>query len=1182
MARIFSWKINSGKYAYLLKDDVNNTYIRNKITDKQELLRISNTVFGYTENQYASEFSNLRDEVLTKYGKDIGSNYSVFYDTGGEDNSRQLILLSGKDGESGGNSHTSQNGILSEYDYNILSEAINSEFESFRNQSELLSNEIKEYIQNSVGSTLHDALLQINNARAELDEMRENLTQVLAQDAEVIAALSEFTGGTSEELASILEQTAAMQNWISENESSIMNIVADYNEVGQYGLIGENTNVSEGIFGKIGQCINALSGTVGTVSQQFNAANAVIETVAQWVDESAGTVSHLANTMNAQAGIVETVAQYMEGNQNNSLYSQINAQAGEMVDSLNTQTNERLTAINQVLSSVSGVVSTTMTNLDTISGNINTIENTMDVLSGQITESLTMFDQVNGTAMDLREQWNQASGILRTVANMVADITDDGEFLYEAIPVNSELESIRNLQLEATLENGNEIYANSDVSLTANPTTHIATHQSEDYIVQVQYSQASSSYIQQMSDSIMMGVTSGDLISTIGLSVDGETSKINLLADKIILDGEVIAQTLIAEQADIGGVVIGCGEISSSSETGCYKLDSAGTINATNANISGAISATSLYIDDNAYFSGTVYASKGKIGAFTLDSAGTMFVENQNNDILSMINASNYYKVSGKTTMIACGLSGITDTNTMYGWTCEEYSGITLFTMVDYSSTASTNNMSVAVGDEVEAWIGQLNEDTNGYELIGGYSVKVKASNNTGYTNMFYTSTEYNNPIVDDDPQLTSKNPNDDLVLKGGGATAPGGSESIHHDLNGIQFDAVQVCRCYSCGAWLPINLEYCDVCGSLNIYYTGSTINTQPIQSLCYKIGGFNYYFQRDTGLTINVSGVHPSYLSNYASTIIYDDGTLQTKLLQADNGFFGGEIDSFGKFRGELDNANGSLNGVTISNGVLNGSLLLGLDDTISRSDSGGNQVFKMDDSELDLTSILPDTNYYNITPFVRQYQNWKFKTIYVGPCDQYQQLYAFRFSNGDTITIPQIFTKFIINNAWKYNVIPVPKVGLSLITMVGNARTVIPIRNYEQISSDTETTGANKTYTYTTNAYDYSATGGSGIAVLCIQYGIGLPQRHPLPSLPLASTAVALICGLDKISVGRNTENKPDILQTHFGKNGVVFTFGSASSLSFIDGKTNITHGSYGLKIDSEGIKKTTNGGDTYISI
>jgi hypothetical protein len=783
--------------------------------------------------------------------------------------------------------------------------------------------------------------------------------------------------------------------------------------------------------------------------------------------------------------------------------------------------------------------------------------------------------------MDLREQWNQVSGILRTVANMVADITDDGEFLYEAIPVNSELESIRNLQLEATLENGNEIYANSDVSLTANSTTHIATHQSEDYIVQVQYSQASSSYIQQMSDSIMMGVTSGDLISTIGLSVDGETSKINLLADKIILDGEVIAQTLIAEQADIGGVVIGCGEISSSSETGCYKLDSAGTINATNANISGAISATSLYIDDNAYFSGTVYASKGKIGAFTLDSAGTMFVENQNNDILSMINASNYYNVSGKTAMIACGLSGITDTNTMYGWTCEDYSGITLFTMVDYSSAASTNNMSVAIGDEVEAWIGQLNEDTNGYELIGGYSVKVKASNNTGSTNSFYISTEYhNNPSLDNGTELTSKKPNDDLVLKGGGGVAfTGGSEATQHNFDNLQFEKVQMCRCYNCGAWLPVTLEYCDVCGSLNIYYTGSQSNAPSIQSLCYKIGGFNYYFQRDTGVTINVSGVHPSYLSNYASTIIYDDGTLQTKLLQADNGFFGGEIDSFGKFRGELDNANGSLNGVIISNGVLNGSLLLGLDDTISRSDSGGNQVFKMDDSVLEFS--LPNTNYYHITPFVREYKNWKFHMINAGPCDQYQQLYAFRFSIGDTITIPQIFTKFIINNAWKHNVIPVPKVGLSLITMVGNVRTVIPIRNYEQIPNATETTGANKTYTYTINGHTYTAS-GSGIAVLCVQYGIGLPQRHPLPSLPLASTAVALVCGLDKISVGRNTENKPDILQTHFGKNGVVFTFGSASSLSFIDGKTNITHGSYGLKIDSEGIKKTTNGGDTYTSI
>lgn len=1176
MARIFSWKINSGKYAYLAKDEVNNTYIRNKVTDKQELLRISQTVFAYSESQYASEYSNLRNEVLGKYGKDIGSNYSDFYDTGSEYSNTHLILLSGKDGENGGNSHTSQNGVISEYDYNVLSEAINSEFERFRNQSELLSSEIQEYIDNSVGSTLVDALAQINNAREELDNMRENLTQVLAQDAEVIAALSEFTGGTSDQLVSILTQTSAMQDWINNNSDALMNIVTDYNSAGQYGLIGENTNVSEGLFGKIGQCINALSGTVGTVSEQFNAASATIETIAQWVDESAGTVSQLATTMNAQAGVIETVAGYMAGDQTNQLYNRIDAQAGAMINNLSTETNDRLTTINNVLSSVSGIVETTMTSVDTISGNINTIESSMNVLSGTITQSLTMFDEVNGTAMDLREQWDKASGMLRTVSSMIVDTDQNGNILYEAWEDGQEEPTYTSLsRIEES--NGDILYTNyQDVNLYEN---------NSQYTFIPQYKVGSSSYFQQLSNAIQMGVSnSANVLATIGLSVNNDTSQIYLGADKILLDGEVIAQTLQADRADIGGVFIGAGEISSSSDTGFYKLDSAGTINATNANISGSISATSLYIDENAYFSGTVYASKGKIGAFVLDSAGTMFVENQNNEVLSMINASDYYKVSGKTTMIACGLSGITENNTMYGWECDSYDSIKLFTLIDYASTQQSQDISVAVGDEVEAWIGELDENTNEYRLIGDYSIKVKISDKTGATNEFYVSQTYNPVEIEETGNtLTSKNPdendNEDLVLKGGGVGGIGGSESPHghSDLSGIQFEAVQMSRCYNCGALLPNSLEQCDVCGSLNIYYTGATQTPIQVKSLCYRVGGFNYYFKRNNDITIEVSGVHPSYLSNYASTIIYDDGTLQTKLLKADNGFFGGEIDSVGTFHGELDNVNGTLNGVYISNAVLNGSLLLGLNDTISRSDSGGNPVFKLDDTQLSSTGGPQYTNYY-ITPFIRQYQNWKFKTVYVGSCDQYQQLYTFRFSSGDTITIPPIFTKFMINNSWKYNIIPIPKVGLSLLVMIGGARRVLPIRTYDEITQGPGTTGSHITYTYTTNPFTYEMS-ANGVASLNIQYGIGLPQRCPIPSIPIASTAIALICGQDKISVYRPNK-QPDILQTHFGKNGVVFTYGSAASLSFIDGVTEIINGNCGLKVTNNGVFKKT-GGD-YVAL
>ena len=169
-------------------------------------------------------------------------------------------------------------------------------------------------------------------------------------------------------------------------------------------------------------------------------------------------------------------------------------------------------------------------------------------------------------------------------------------------------------------------------------------------------------------------------------------------------------------------------------------------------------------------------------------------------------------------------------------------------------------------------------------------------------------------------------------------------------------------------------------------------------------------------------------------------------------------------------------------------------------------------------------------------------------------------------------------MINNSWKYNIIPIPKVGLSLLVMIGGARRVLPIRTYDEITQGPGTTGSHITYTYTTNQFTYEMS-ANGVASLNIQYGIGLPQRCPIPSIPIASTAIALICGQDKISVYRPNK-QPDILQTHFGKNGVVFTYGSAASLSFIDGVTEIINGNCGLKVTNNGVFKKT-GGD-YVAL
>jgi hypothetical protein len=59
--------------------------------------------------------------------------------------------------------------------------------------------------------------------------------------------------------------------------------------------------------------------------------------------------------------------------------------------------------------------------------------------------------------------------------------------------------------------------------------------------------------------------------------------------------------------------------------------------------------------------------------------------------------------------------------------------------------------------------------------------------------------------------------------------------------------------------------------------------------------------------------------------NTKIYEDGTISTKTLMAEDGFFGGEIDSDGTFSGELKDATGTLKNVTITPDTVYGSFVV-----------------------------------------------------------------------------------------------------------------------------------------------------------------------------------------------------------------------------------------------------------------
>jgi hypothetical protein len=278
MARIFSWKITNGKYAYLVKDEENNTYIRNRINDSLTLLAFSKTILGFSENQYMAEYNNLRNEVLSLYGKDIGSDYSVYYDTGEDGGSNRLILLTGKDGENA-SSVQNNNGVISNNDYETLSSIIDTRIDEYQERENLLRDDVKEYIEASIGSSVSNAMENIIATNARLDALQLEVNDVISNDSDIINAIDVFTGATQNNMATLLSDTTALKGWMNDYSGSISGIVHDYNEANYTIGSMDGANPSSGLFANIGTCFNKLNNKIGKVESQCYELSGTVETI---------------------------------------------------------------------------------------------------------------------------------------------------------------------------------------------------------------------------------------------------------------------------------------------------------------------------------------------------------------------------------------------------------------------------------------------------------------------------------------------------------------------------------------------------------------------------------------------------------------------------------------------------------------------------------------------------------------------------------------------------------------------------------------------------------------------------------------------------------------------------------------------------------------------------------------
>lgn len=612
MAKVFSWKVAPEKYSYLVKDDSTNSYIRNKITDSNILHTMANIVNGWSEGEYSSNYNSMKAEVKSVYGEGVlPEDYREYWNISNITEGT-VVLLSGK----GGYGDTVPEGgdyFLDETDYKALIDKIEKEFEAQRNALEAKIEQLKTELARIASDSVGEAWNDTYNASKRLKEIEDRLREAAENAANALDFFRNLSSGgslTYQEIINTFNQITEFNNWYNDYGSGITRMYSGYTQF-KAGLVGEFADGLEGAWGVIGTHLNSLSGTVGTVESRINAAEATISDVATWYNLSADTISEVKRTIDAKIGLIEDAVNYIYNDLENSIVSTINGMAGTITTDISTRYTGAINNIQQELNGLSASVSTKITHYDTLEGRLARVEDEMNASAhgdqANYTKAVTIAESAWTHADQMRETWSQASGMLRTVSELSIKEDQYGP-IYWYIPNVEEPETKYRVKYLGKLNNELIFWQPSSWPTSDKPSLDgvISLTDGQEfnggYIrkndVYPDYVTNAFSFIQQAASHISMAVSRDDIKAAIELSVEDDESKIYLGANSILLDGKVIADSLTAKAANIGGVHIGYGMISAQTGDKKWALRSDGVLEAASANVRGVITADQLILGD--------------------------------------------------------------------------------------------------------------------------------------------------------------------------------------------------------------------------------------------------------------------------------------------------------------------------------------------------------------------------------------------------------------------------------------------------------------------------------------------------------------------------------------------------------------------------------------------------------
>lgn len=900
MDRILSWKIDSSTYAYIFP--INNSYISNRIPEDSLLWsEIINEISTWTKDTYRANFDKMASEVKSKYGQTIlwQDQYWDFSD----DNTNlpvNIVLLAGKDGEgyaNGGNGMGSGEG---DKVYDEFVDAINKELDKAKKDIEEQNKRVEEFVEQKVGETIAEAKNTIAETKKELADTRKELENKLdgAADAlEKAAALFDMGEGgiTGEKIQEALSSVTEYGEWLTANSGTVSEFKTDYDAAKRIlGGVGSAEDASAGLFSQIGTTINDMDKTVGNVKRWMVASAATIGDIATWYDTNASAVTEASRIINASAGTITDAINFINGDGLTTEVERVmDAQKGTIKDEIMTETSSAVTNVRNVLNGLSGVVETSITRLDGVDGDLTKMGKEMDAVKDEMKTYMTVSDSAMTLATDLRDTWSVESGKLSTVASLTAQVDGEGNVMYFVSgSTDSESDDIR------VWKGDDGIWRDSNG----------VVYEEENVIVH--WNQKMGSYIQQQASSVTISVmNSSGLTAAIKTAIERgengeeEESVIELISDKLVITGEMIANAISAKTANIGGILIGDGKIESEKTKGALPFfllnGDDGSLYAQNAYIEGTVKATS------GEFNGAITATSLTLGSDYGDKTITDYIDDKVS-LDGFVKIDTPYGNSGNSasTSVLISTDGLLQAQNaiIHGRICASEGYFKGELMANTGKiggfTLSSNRLMVSRdGEESIAYLNGSSEYSDGERG----TIILAAGIYTGATTYYkYVTSDYGADIIYTKRRYSYNSGDTNnteviaYVLKDGKLVR---SENLFYFI-----------------------IEKANDNDSEDIIY----IEGSDGDSIKYKqriveksINGANKYYYYDYSENITDT--------NKANTILYEDGTLFTETIVANGGYFSGELNAKGRFRGELQDATGTLKDVTIDAKYLTGNIVL-----------------------------------------------------------------------------------------------------------------------------------------------------------------------------------------------------------------------------------------------------------------